>query len=304
MSFGVSNAGQGQPLPRIPGVRWRWGHRGLRTLVAVGVWTAVWLGSLRLLATESADGPASSSETCAACRETAAAGGSAQGATTDRSLTGRDKSPGGGFHQQAAGLSPLWLSWILDTSRYPPRWRCGHWTPWMGWLHIVSDIAIFGAYLTIPLALTWFVLRRHDTPFSPLFWLFAAFILCCGVGHLLEAIIFWTPIYGLAGLLKMVTAIVSWTTALVLMPLLPRAIAFPTLAEANARLEREVRQREESERRLAEQKARLQQSLEELERFTTQVVDREDRVIELKQQVNQLRAELGREPAFLQEASL
>ena len=63
---------------------------------------------------------------------------------------------------------------LLDTSDYPPRWHCGDWSMEHGWLHILSDLAIFGAYAALPVALVYFVRRRNDVPFLPIFWLFAA----------------------------------------------------------------------------------------------------------------------------------
>ena len=108
------------------------------------------------------------------------------------------------------------FSHLFDTGSYPARWNCGAWTPLEGWLHIVSDVAIFLAYFAIPVALVFFVSRRKDVPFYGIFFLFAAFILCCGTGHLLEAFIFYHPIYRVAGLLKLVTAIVSWVTVIAL----------------------------------------------------------------------------------------
>ena len=87
---------------------------------------------------------------------------------------------------------------LFDTSSYPARWNCGEWTPLEGWLHIVSDVGIFLAYFAIPAALIYFLLKRKDTPFNGLLFLFAAFILFCGAGHLLEAIIFYYPLYRLS----------------------------------------------------------------------------------------------------------
>src|SRR5262245_37820345 len=61
---------------------------------------------------------------------------------------------------------------LFDTSGFKARWRCGEWSPLHGWVHIVADLAIFGAYLAIPCVLVYFVLRRRDVPFIPIFWLF------------------------------------------------------------------------------------------------------------------------------------
>src|SRR5258708_4239985 len=108
------------------------------------------------------------------------------------------------------------LKELFDTSDFPPRWNCGRWSDGLGWLHILSDLGIFAAYLAIPCVLGYFVLRRKDIPFKRVFWLFGAFILACGTTHLIEAIIFWWPIYPLAGLIKLFTAAVSWATVVAL----------------------------------------------------------------------------------------
>src|SRR5690606_4681235 len=78
--------------------------------------------------------------------------------------------------------------------------------------------------------------RRKDLPFSYLFLLFAAFIVFCGLTHLIEAAIFWWPAYRFAGTMKLATALVSWATVIALIPILPKAIAL----RSPAQLEREV----------------------------------------------------------------
>ena len=144
---------------------------------------------------------------------------------------------------------------LFDTEGFPPRWECGDaWTALHGWTHIISDIATWGAYTAIPLVLMYFVLRRKDLPFPRLFWLFAVFILACGTSHLMEAAIFWWPAYRVAGLLKLLTAVVSWTTVIALIPIVPRVLQL----ESPALLEREV-----AERRRAEDALRRSEALYE-----------------------------------------
>lgn len=118
---------------------------------------------------------------------------------------------------------------IFDTEGFPARWDCGPgWKadPLWGWLSIVSDVAVFGAYTAIPLVLIYFLRRRPDLPFHRLGWLFVAFIFSCGLSHLLDAMMFWWPAYRLIGVVKFVTAMVSWGTALALLHVLPMAIRF------------------------------------------------------------------------------
>jgi len=137
-----------------------------------------------------------------------------------------------------------WLSALFDTEGFPPRWHCGDWSLTHGTVHIASDIAIFGAYAAIPAVLAYFLLRRRDLPFLPVFWLFAAFILFCGVGHLIEATIYWYPRYRLSGLVKFCTATVSWATVIALTRIVPKALALPGLTRVTQDLVREIGDRE------------------------------------------------------------
>lgn len=141
---------------------------------------------------------------------------------------------------QAEGPA-VFFSHLFDTSSFPERWYCGTWSTDVGWLHIISDIAIFGAYFAIPVVLLYFLLQRRDLPFPKIIWLFAAFILFCGFGHLIEAGIFWWPIYRFSGLIKACTAIVSWITVFVLIRLVPEALKLPS----TALLARELQQSKE-----------------------------------------------------------
>jgi PAS domain S-box-containing protein len=131
------------------------------------------------------------------------------------------------------------FSQLLDPSGFPARWQCGRWTPGHGWLHILSDLGIWSAYFAIPLTLGFFVRRREDLPFRSIFLLFAAFILLCGSTHLMEAIIFWWPAYRLAGVLKLITAVVSWLTVFALIRVAPAMLSMRSPQE----LERLVRER-------------------------------------------------------------
>ena len=144
------------------------------------------------------------------------------------------------------------LSRLFDETGFMPRWTCGEWTAGHGWLHIASDVAIFGAYAAIPAVIIWFARRRKDVPFTPLFWMFAVFILSCGLTHLVEATLFWHPWYRLSGLLKLITAGASWATVAALIRAMPMAVAIPGLATLNSRLQSEVAERTQAENRYRE----------------------------------------------------
>lgn len=143
--------------------------------------------------------------------------------------------PIAGEGNKAEGFT-VFFAKLFDTDDFPPRWRCGTWSTDLGWLHIISDVGIFAAYFMIPCVLLYFLLRSKDVAFPHIIWLFAAFILCCGIGHLLEAVIFWWPAYRLAGLLKFVTAIVSLVTVAVIIRLTPKALALPGVTKLHQEL--------------------------------------------------------------------
>jgi signal transduction histidine kinase len=136
------------------------------------------------------------------------------------------------------------LGWLFDTSDFPARWYCGAWTPLHGWTHIISDVAIWGAYMAIPCVLVSFVIQRKDIPFPRVFWLFGLFIVACGLTHLTEAVIFWHPVYRISAAAKLVTAVVSWLTVFAIIRVMPIALRYPgyevmniQLRQANADLE-------------------------------------------------------------------
>jgi signal transduction histidine kinase len=92
-------------------------------------------------------------------------------------------------------------------------------------LHGGSDLLIGLAYVAISATLTYLVLRaRRELPFHWMMLSFALFIVACGATHFMEV---WTlqathPRYWLAGWVKLLTAVASVTTAIVLPPLIPR----------------------------------------------------------------------------------
>ncbi|MCA6126182.1 response regulator [Bradyrhizobium sp. WSM 1704] len=142
------------------------------------------------------------------------------------------------------------LERLLDSSTFSPHGICLLWEPELIWLHVVSDAIIAASYFSIPFALAIVVSKRRDFQFGWVAWLFAAFILACGLTHVFAIYTLWVPIYGIEGLLKAMTAIASIFTAIMLWPLIPKILAIPTeaqLREAHVALAEEGRQRQHSE---------------------------------------------------------
>jgi PAS domain S-box-containing protein len=120
-----------------------------------------------------------------------------------------------------------------------PHGFCYLWQPGLLSLHVVSDTLIGCAYIAISATLWIFVRRSRDVmPFSWMFIMFGAFILACGATHFMEVWTIWRPDYWVSGGVKVVTAIASVSTAVLLPPLLP--IAVRTIRQARVTEVREL----------------------------------------------------------------
>lgn len=124
---------------------------------------------------------------------------------------------------------------LFNPSGWPARWYCGNWTIFHGWLYIVSSILIASAYFSIPLILYYLIRRsKNDLPFQKIFWLFLCFILACGFTHLLDALMFWLPIYRVTAMVLFITAVISWIAVFGLFKVIPMVLSLksPDFLEA------------------------------------------------------------------------
>jgi diguanylate cyclase (GGDEF)-like protein len=126
-------------------------------------------------------------------------------------------------------MGALWMWWpgtmtqVLSQD-YMPHGYCFFWNKQLVALHVVSDITIALAYLSIATMLAiLFVRERKRVPVAGIFIAFSTFIVACGTTHAMDVLVLWRPLYWLQGDLKLVTAVVSLLTAVALLPLLPRA---------------------------------------------------------------------------------
>ncbi len=111
------------------------------------------------------------------------------------------------------------------TDRFMPHGMCFAWERGVLALHVISDSVIALAYLSIPITLAVFAIKRRDLPFKWLIAMFATFIVSCGTTHILGVWTIWHPDYWIDGWAKAVTAVVSAVTAVALIALLPRALS-------------------------------------------------------------------------------
>ncbi len=154
------------------------------------------------------------------------------------------------------------MNGLLDGTHFTPHGFCLAWEPGLIWLQAGSDLLIAAAYFSIPAAMLTFLRGRRDIAYKPVFALFAAFILACGTTHVLGAVTLWVPIYWIDGWMNALTAVLSIATAILLWPLVPKAISLPSpieLRAVNAALAREVEQGRLVAIRLSESEARQRQ---------------------------------------------
>lgn len=111
---------------------------------------------------------------------------------------------------------------------FMPHGHCFMWDAGLLRLHVVSDALIALSYISIPFSLWHFVRKRKDLPFSWVFICFAVFIISCGATHILEIWTLWVPSYWISGIVKAITACASVGTAVLLVRLMPLALALPT----------------------------------------------------------------------------
>jgi PAS domain S-box-containing protein len=155
------------------------------------------------------------------------------------------------------------MGWFqqLSSPDFMPHGFCYLWNPRILWLHVISDGLIAFSYYCIPLILVYFIRKTRNLPFNHVFWMFGGFILACGTTHAFEVWNVWHGDYFLAGVMKAVTAAISVLTTATLIPLVPRAISFPSEINAQAA---EIQARARAEAALKESLASSEAAIQEL----------------------------------------
>src|SRR3984957_10348888 len=105
----------------------------------------------------------------------------------------------------------------LLSSAYMPHLYCYLGSASLAWTHAIADSLIGLTYMAISGTLAYLLYRgKSDVPFHVLFLAFALFIIACGSSHIVEAVTVWVPIYVLSAVIKIITAVGSLVTALML----------------------------------------------------------------------------------------
>lgn len=167
---------------------------------------------------------------------------------------------------------------IFHENGLTPHGFCLLWQPGLIWLHVVSDTITGLSYYTIPVALASFVWKRPDIDFGWMFCMFAGFIFACGTTHFLDVWTLWHPDYGIQGVVKAITAVISLVTAAMLWPVVSRLLQLPShaqLRQVNEQLSGEIRERNEALERLRQTEERHRLLVESVAYFAIVMLDRQ-----------------------------
>jgi C4-dicarboxylate-specific signal transduction histidine kinase len=181
----------------------------------------------------------------------------------------------------------------LLASDFMPHGVCFLWNPEIVWLHAISDAVIAISYYLIPLALVYFVRKRTDLPFQWMFLMFGVFILGCGTTHLMELWTLWHGTYRLAGVIKAITAAASVITAILLVRLMPQALALPSPAQLREANDKLARAHDELEARVRDRTAQLAAAYTELRTEMDRRLSAEQEKLRAEQIVRTLQTELA-----------
>lgn len=154
----------------------------------------------------------------------------------------------------------------LISPDFMPHGYCLHWDPLLLTLLIAGNLGIAAAYFAIPALLRHFMGQRKDLPYAWIFGWFAVFIFACGTSHIIKVVTIYYPVYWVEAVIDDATAIISLITAVLLFPLIPKALALKSpaaLEETNQKLEVANEKLTSANEELAKVNADLQQTRDE-----------------------------------------
>lgn len=122
-----------------------------------------------------------------------------------------------------------WLERIFGLG-FMPHGHCYLWSPEMVWTQVSANLLIGVAYAAIAGTLVILVRQIKNIPFAWVYLAFGTFILSCGLTHFFDIITVWHPIYWADAGVRVLTAAASVATALLIVPQVPKAVAFAEAA--------------------------------------------------------------------------
>lgn len=130
-------------------------------------------------------------------------------------------------------LSVLFI-WLFTTNQSPsdfmPHGMCFYWRPEILYYSVIGSALISFSYFVIPGFIYAFYKYKKEAlnKARPLFMVFASFIICCGIGHILKVYNIWFGEYELEALWDLITGAVSLMTVIVLVNSFSSILKLPT----------------------------------------------------------------------------
>jgi PAS domain S-box-containing protein len=121
----------------------------------------------------------------------------------------------------------LFVGGYFSTDGFVPHGMRYQWQPGVLATLIIADGLIALAYFFISGTLLYFVHKRIDLKHKWIFLCFAVFIIACGFTHVMGIWTIWHPAYWLSDGIKLVTALSSVSTAILLIRYFPSALRLP-----------------------------------------------------------------------------
>jgi len=138
--------------------------------------------------------------------------------------------------------------------------------PALVWTHVAADLMTGLAYVFISGTLAYLVSKGSpDIPFHWIFVAFGLFIVLCGCTHFMDVLTIWIPVYVLSGTVKVLTALASVTTAVLLPTTVPKVLTLLRAVKATEQIsEHKI---EILNKEMARQNAELVAANKELDSF-------------------------------------
>lgn len=149
-------------------------------------------------------------------------------------------------------LAPT-ISRLMFASDFLPHAYCYLRQPGLVWTHVVADSVIGLSYFAISATLVRIVhVCRRDIPFHWMLLAFGLFIIACGSTHFVEVLTVWVPVYVFSAAIKILTALASVVTAVVLPFTVPQILTHVRDARSRSEINERTRRAERKFRALLE----------------------------------------------------
>lgn len=135
---------------------------------------------------------------------------------------------------------------ILKHDDFRSFWQGGNWSGFHAWLYILSDLLLWSGYFIIPFAILIYAIRKgKQIRFHKLYIAFSIFMIVCGGVFLLDALMFWLPVYRLSALVRLIAAAVSWVMVFYVVKNMPKLFSLRTSDDVKVEIKHRIEVEEE-----------------------------------------------------------